>query len=256
MTTWRFVFACDPTSSDASCIGGNVAMNAGGKKAVLWGTAVDNLLWWKMVTPQGEWLEVERYRHNLGRLQDSETATFHLRRISPDGRKLLEERAIDIPGTAFRKAGLGKDVTDKFLGGLPGVQKEGCDGIIVAADFAQVDPYRAATHNKGIMNGIDPLAIATGNDWRAIEAGAHAYAARGGRYTSLTNWWTNEQGDLCGSIELPIKVGIVGAPLKSNPTVALNMRLLGVESATELAQVMAAVGLAIAGRRLGTLLRA
>jgi hydroxymethylglutaryl-CoA reductase len=118
------------------------------------------------------------------------------------------------------------------------------DGIIVAADFATVDPYRAATHNKGIMNGIDPLAIATGNDWRAIEAGAHAYAARGGRYTSLTDWWADEEGNLCGRIELPIKVGIVGAPIESNPTVALNLRLLGVQSATELAQVMAAVGLA------------
>jgi hydroxymethylglutaryl-CoA reductase len=118
------------------------------------------------------------------------------------------------------------------------------DGIIVAADFARVDPYRAATHNKGIMNGIDPLAIATGNDWRAIEAGAHAYASRSGRYTSLTEWWADDDGNLCGRIELPIKVGIVGAPLESNPTVALNLRLLGVESATELAQVMAAVGLA------------
>ena len=118
------------------------------------------------------------------------------------------------------------------------------DGIIVAADFAAVDPYRAATHNKGIMNGIDPLAIATGNDWRAIEAGAHAYAARSGRYSSLTKWWADEEGNLCGRIELPIKVGIVGAPLESNPTVALNLRLLGVESATELARVMAAVGLA------------
>ena len=118
------------------------------------------------------------------------------------------------------------------------------DGIIVASDFAKVDPYRAATHNKGIMNGIDPVAIATGNDWRAIEAGAHAFAARGGRYTSLTDWFVDEKGNLCGSIELPIKVGIVGAPIKSNPTVALNMRLLDVESATQLAEVMAAVGLA------------
>jgi hydroxymethylglutaryl-CoA reductase len=122
--------------------------------------------------------------------------------------------------------------------------KQARDGIIVAGDFAMVDPYRAATHNKGIMNGIDPLAIATGNDWRAIEAGAHAYAARGGRYSSLTKWWADEEGNLCGRIELPIKVGIVGAPIESNPTVALNLRLLGVESATELAQVMAAVGLA------------
>jgi hydroxymethylglutaryl-CoA reductase len=118
------------------------------------------------------------------------------------------------------------------------------DGIIVAAEFAAVDPYRAATHNKGIMNGIDPVAIATGNDWRAIEAGAHAYAARSGRYSSLTDWWADEQGNLCGRIEVPIKVGIVGAPIESNPTVALNLRLLGVQSATELAQIMGAVGLA------------
>ncbi len=118
------------------------------------------------------------------------------------------------------------------------------DGVVVASDFAHVDPYRAATHNKGIMNGIDPVAIATGNDWRAIEAGAHAYAARTGRYSSLTRWWADADGSLCGDIELPIKVGIVGGPLQSNPTVALNLRLLGVETATELAQVMAAVGLA------------
>jgi hydroxymethylglutaryl-CoA reductase len=130
------------------------------------------------------------------------------------------------------------------LGGRGYTGEQARDGIIVAADFATVDPYRAATHNKGIMNGIDPIAIATGNDWRAIEAGAHAYAARGGRYSSLTTWTANENGDLCGSIEVPIKVGIVGGPLESNPTVALNLRLLGVESATELAQVMAAVGLA------------
>jgi len=122
--------------------------------------------------------------------------------------------------------------------------EEARDGIVVAADFAEVDPYRAATHNKGIMNGIDPIAIATGNDWRAIEAGAHAYAARGGRYTSLTRWSVADNGDLCGEIEIPIKVGIVGAPLESNPTVALNLRLLGVESAMELGEVMASVGLA------------
>jgi hydroxymethylglutaryl-CoA reductase len=118
------------------------------------------------------------------------------------------------------------------------------DGVIIAADFAHADPYRAATHNKGIMNGVDAVALATGNDWRAIEAGAHAYAARHGRYTSLTEWWKDEAGNLRGSIEMPLKVGIVGGPLESNPGVAMNLRLLGVESATELAEVMAAVGLA------------
>ena len=118
------------------------------------------------------------------------------------------------------------------------------DGVIIAADFALADPYRAATHNKGIMNGVDAVALATGNDWRAIEAGAHAYAARHGRYSSLTEWWKDDAGNLRGRIELPMKVGIVGGPLESNPGVAMNLRLLGVKSATELAEVMAAVGLA------------
>lgn len=118
------------------------------------------------------------------------------------------------------------------------------DGIIIASDFAHVDPYRAATHNKGIMNGIDAVALATGNDWRAIEAGAHAYAARHGRYSSLSQWYKDGDGNLRGRIELPLKVGIVGGPLESNPGVAINLRMIGVESATELAEVMAAVGLA------------
>lgn len=118
------------------------------------------------------------------------------------------------------------------------------DGIIIASDFAEADPYRAATHNKGIMNGIDAVALATGNDWRAIEAGAHAYAARHGRYGSLSHWWKDAEGNLRGRLELPLNVGIVGGPLESNPGVAMNLRLLGVQTATELAEVMAAVGLA------------
>jgi hydroxymethylglutaryl-CoA reductase len=117
------------------------------------------------------------------------------------------------------------------------------DGIIVAAELAAADPYRAATHNKGIMNGVDALALATGNDWRAIEAAAHAYAARGNRYTSLSRWEANERGELVGTIEMPLKVGTVGGPLQSNPTVAVNHRLLGTKSARELAEVMGAVGL-------------
>ncbi|MDA8107076.1 MAG: DUF3683 domain-containing protein [Betaproteobacteria bacterium] len=129
------VFAVDPTSADASCIGGNVAMNAGGKKAVLWGTAIDNLASWRMVTPDAQWLEVERLGHNLGKIHDAEVARFRIARYAPDGRKLLEERLLEIPGAQFRKTGLGKDVTDKFLGGLPGVQKEGTDGLITSARF-------------------------------------------------------------------------------------------------------------------------
>ncbi len=118
------------------------------------------------------------------------------------------------------------------------------EGIILANHFAAVDPYRAATHNKGILNGIDPVAIATGNDWRAIEAGAHAYAARGHVYTSLTNWYKDEEGNLIGSIELPIKVGTVGGPLQSNPAVQVVHKILQIGSARELAEIMGAVGLA------------
>jgi len=118
------------------------------------------------------------------------------------------------------------------------------DGVVLANEFACVDPYRATTHNKGIMNGVDAVALATGNDWRSIEAAAHAYAARGGRYTSLTRWYKGEQGELVGELEMPMKVGIVGGSLQSNATVALDLRLLGVKSARELAEVMGAVGLA------------
>ena len=130
------VFAVDPTSADASCIGGNVAMNAGGKKAVLWGTALDNLVSWKMVTPDGLWLEVLRLRHNFGKIHDAESAEFRITRYQENGKTPIGEAEIlTIPGGAFRKAGLGKDVTDKFLSGLPGIQKEGCDGIITSARF-------------------------------------------------------------------------------------------------------------------------
>ena len=131
-----FVFAVDPTSQDASTIGGNVSMNAGGKKAVMWGTALDNLLSWRMVTPDGDWLTVERLHHNLGKIHEQATVQFRLQRYQPDGQ--TEKGSADIlelPGASLRKAGLGKDVTDKFLGGLPGIQKEGCDGLITSAVF-------------------------------------------------------------------------------------------------------------------------
>lgn len=127
------VFAVDPTSAEASCIGGNVAMNAGGKKAVLWGTALDNLVSWRMVTPQAEWLEVIRLDHNRGKIHDAEVATFELRYFAPDGKTPRRTETLAIPGKTFRKEGLGKDVTDKFLSGLPGIQKEGCDGLITSA---------------------------------------------------------------------------------------------------------------------------
>jgi len=129
-------FACDPTSADASCIGGNVAMNAGGKKAVLWGTALDNLASWRMVTPDAQWLEVERLDHNLGKIHDIATARFKVTRYDIDMKTQLgEPEILKIAGPSFRKVGLGKDVTDKFLSGLPGIQKEGCDGLITSATF-------------------------------------------------------------------------------------------------------------------------
>lgn len=118
------------------------------------------------------------------------------------------------------------------------------DGIIAAWAFADADPYRAATHNKGVMNGIDAVVLATANDWRAIEAGAHAYAARSGHYTSLTKWSKNEAGDLVGEIELPMAVGIIGGATRVHPTAKANLELMGVKSAKELAEVIAAVGLA------------
>ncbi|HEY2684968.1 MAG TPA: FAD/FMN-binding oxidoreductase, partial [Steroidobacteraceae bacterium] len=133
------VFAVDPTSADASCIGGNIAMNAGGKKAVLWGTAVDNLLWWRMVDPNGDWLEVARLGHNRGKIHDAPSVEFELTwkdgREPADSARILKSERLQLQGGMFRKVGLGKDVTDKFLGGLPGVQKEGCDGLITAARF-------------------------------------------------------------------------------------------------------------------------
>ena len=133
--------------------------------------------------------------------------------------------------------------TDLLNGnGYPG--EEVREGIIMANHFAAIDTYRAATHNKGILNGIDPVAIATGNDWRAIEAGIHAYAARGKQYSSLTNWYKEENGDLVGMIEIPIKVGTVGGPLQSNPAVKVVHQIMGIQSARELAELMGAVGLA------------
>ena len=118
------------------------------------------------------------------------------------------------------------------------------DGVIAAWAFAAADPYRAATHNKGIMNGVDAVVIATGNDWRAIEAGAHAYAARGGRYTSLSTWGVDDQGNLVGSLEMPMAVGVVGGATKVHPTARAALALMGVTSASELAEIIVSVGLA------------
>jgi hydroxymethylglutaryl-CoA reductase len=118
------------------------------------------------------------------------------------------------------------------------------DRIVEAYTFAAADPYRAATHNKGIMNGVDAVVIATGNDWRAIEAGAHAYAARSGRYTSLSQWGTDQKGNLVGTLEMPLAVGLVGGATKVHPTARAALKIMGVQSARELAEVIVSVGLA------------
>ena len=118
------------------------------------------------------------------------------------------------------------------------------DGIIAAWAFAATDPYRAATHNKGIMNGVDSVVIATGNDWRAIEAGAHSYAARSGRYTSLSTWGKDKDGNLAGTLEMPMAVGIVGGATKVHPAAQAAVKLMGVKTASELAEIIVSVGLA------------
>jgi hydroxymethylglutaryl-CoA reductase len=118
------------------------------------------------------------------------------------------------------------------------------DGVIEAWAFAEADPYRAATHNKGIMNGVDAVLLATGNDWRAVEAGAHAYATRDGRYTSLSTWTTTEDGSLKGSLTLPLAIGIVGGATRVHPGVRTNLKLMGIQHVSELGEIIASVGLA------------
>jgi hydroxymethylglutaryl-CoA reductase len=122
--------------------------------------------------------------------------------------------------------------------------EEVVNGIVNASAFAAADPYRAATHNKGAMNGIIALVLATGNDHRAIEAGAHAYAALKGTYTSLSVWTKNADGDLVGEIELPMAVGLIGGAVRTHPTAKVAVKILGVKTANEFAEVLAAVGLA------------
>ena len=122
--------------------------------------------------------------------------------------------------------------------------EEEVHGFLLAHELAEIDPYRAATHNKGVMNGVSAVVLATGNDTRAVEAGAHSYAARSGSYGALTHWEKNAGGDLAGSIEMPMPVGLVGGATRSHPTARLAVKVLGVESAGDLAEIIAAVGLA------------
>ncbi len=154
----------------------------------------------------------------------------HLRILSNLADRRLARASCQIPAQAFDS----DDVDGQTV----------IQGIEEAWAFAAVDPYRAATHNKGIMNGIDAVVIATGNDWRAVEAGAHSYAARSGTYTSLSTWKVTDAGQLEGTLELPLAVGIVGGATRVHPLAQLNLELMNINSAGELAEIMAAVGLA------------
>jgi hydroxymethylglutaryl-CoA reductase len=162
----------------------------------------------------------------------------HLRILSnlADRRLVRARCTIPVNELAFETVGL---VGNRSYSG-----EEVRDGIIAAYAFAAVDPYRAATHNKGIMNGVDAVVIATGNDWRAIEAGAHAYAARSGWYTSLSTWSKDADGNLVGTLEMPMAVGIVGGATKVHPGAQAALKLMGVKTARELAEIIVSVGLA------------
>jgi len=162
----------------------------------------------------------------------------HLRILSnlADRRIARARCTIPVKELAFETVGRGNILS--YTG------EEVRDGIIAAYAFAAVDPYRAATHNKGIMNGVDSVVIATGNDWRAIEAGAHAYAARSGKYTSLSTWGKDKDGNLVGTLEMPMAVGIVGGATKVHPAAQASVKLMGVKTASELAQIIVSVGLA------------
>jgi hydroxymethylglutaryl-CoA reductase len=154
----------------------------------------------------------------------------HLRILSNLADKRLANARCTIP--------LNELAFDRFSG------EEVRDGIIAAYAFAAADPYRAATHNKGIMNGVDAVVIATGNDWRAIEAGAHAYAARTGKYSSLSTWESDQDGNLVGTLEMPMAVGIIGGATKVHPAAQAAVKLMGVKTAADLAEIIVSVGLA------------
>jgi hydroxymethylglutaryl-CoA reductase len=162
----------------------------------------------------------------------------HLRILSNLADRRIARARCSIPLKALAFDSVGQ------VGNLSYSGEEVRDGIIAAYAFAAVDPYRAATHNKGIMNGVDSVVIATGNDWRAIEAGAHAYAARSGKYTSLSTWNKDSDGNLVGTLEMPMAVGIVGGATKDQPAAGAAVKLMGVKTASELAEIIVSVGLA------------
>jgi hydroxymethylglutaryl-CoA reductase len=172
----------------------------------------------------------------------------HLRILSnlADRRIARARCTIPVKDLAFSRGGSAAESqgSDSSSETRPYTGEEVRDGIIAAYAFAAVDPYRAATHNKGIMNGVDSVVIATGNDWRAIEAGAHAYAVKNGQYTSLSTWGKDADGNLVGTLEMPMAVGIVGGATKVHPAAQAAVKLMGVKTANELAEIIVSVGLA------------
>lgn len=164
------------------------------------------------------------------RVEELTGGSVRLRILSNLADRRLARARVRIPEASL--------ATNEFSG------KRMIDGILDAYELAAIDPYRAATHNKGIMNGIDPVIVATGNDWRAIEAGAHAYAAQRGHYTSLSTWEVDTDGSLVGTLEMPMAMGLVGGATKTHPAAQVALKILGVETAQELAEVCVAVGLA------------
>lgn len=164
------------------------------------------------------------------RIEEISGGTCRLRILSNLADKRLVRARVEVPTDVL---------STKTLNGA-----DVANGIVEACALAIIDPYRAATHNKGVMNGIDPVVVATGNDWRAVEAGAHAWAAREGQYSSLTRWEINQQGNLVGTIELPMALGLVGGATKTHVAAQVCLRILNVDSAVELAEVTASVGLA------------
>lgn len=172
------------------------------------------------------------------RLEEITDGRVHLKILSNLADRRLAKASCTIPLKELAFESAGQSGSSSYSG------EQVRDGIIAAWAFAAADPYRAATHNKGIMNGVDAVVIATGNDWRAIEAGAHAFAARDGRYTSLSTWGTDAEGNLIGEVEMPMAVGIVGGATRVHPTAKAALKLMGVETAAELAGIIVSVGLA------------
>ena len=170
------------------------------------------------------------------RVEEITGGKVHLRILSNLADRRIVRARCTVP--VFELEIVGRDTISSYSG------ETVRDGIIAAYAFAAVDPYRAATHNKGIMNGVDAVVLATGNDWRAIEAGAHAYAARSGRYTSLSTWGKDSDGNLVGTLEMPMAVGIIGGATKVHPAAKAAIQLMGIKTASELAEIIVAVGLA------------